>query len=194
MRMVFTRDYSSVGSCFVHMQLLRLLNATWGPQLEYQEGKVFRVRHLVFMPGLKLWLRRSSATLHLLFLNHNRLDWPSSIKARRWPPLCCVHAHTRACCPGGFLWHAAGWWRWQAHIVPPLWLLLPVHAPIIIIIIISSSSSSGCSSLVEPDWFTAKSHPCSHAKTAPVSFNDTKDRWRLMQQIYFIWSELPSRI
>lgn len=53
MRMVFTRDYSSVGSYFVDMQLLRLLNATWGPQLEYQEGKVFRVQLLVFNARFK---------------------------------------------------------------------------------------------------------------------------------------------
>lgn len=106
------------------------------------------------------WLWMLSAMLSFLFLITTVWRDLVLFQERKWcrarPTTLCVHTRE---CPGEILWHAAGWWRWRIHIVPSLWLLLPIHAPII-------SSST----LVEPDSPTAKTHSHWHAQRVSASF------------------------
>lgn len=164
--LVFTHGYRSVLSYHVHVQVLRLIKCYTAYRVPGKQNILWGYRQMDTLFGVNAWFKTlkkfggpgcGCCRLCCPFsFYHNCLAWPSSIKARRCSRVrttaLCVH--TRACCPGEILWHAAGWWRWQAHIVPPLWLLLPVHAPII-------SSST----LVEPDWSTAMTHSRWHAKT-----------------------------
>lgn len=94
---------------------------------------------------------------------HSRLAWPSSISGSE-VFLCKDHSAlcTHTCMlPRGNPLKCSWWWRWQAHVVLSLWLLLAVHAPII-----------GSSTLPETDQSTAETHAHRHAKTAlPASLN-----------------------